>query len=187
MKIKEKLINLFYKTATGGKKKRIVYALFGGTSFLIASLLFIIVPLYLDKLFQVKHFYFYPINQIISVIFLISGITLVVWSINHFYRVRGTPVPFNPPPKLVVAGPFKYTRNPMTTGYFMIMLGTGILFGSLLCVFIFTPLYIFTIVIELKKIEEPELEKRLGNDYAEYKRKVPMFFPRIFKKGSSSY
>jgi protein-S-isoprenylcysteine O-methyltransferase Ste14 len=32
-------------------------------------------------------------------------------------------------------------------------------------------------VWELKAIEEPELEKRLGKDYVEYKKRVPMFFP----------
>ncbi len=34
---------------------------------------------------------------------------------------------------------------------------------------------------ELKKVEEPELEKRLGKDYREYKKQVPMFFPRLKK------
>jgi protein-S-isoprenylcysteine O-methyltransferase Ste14 len=27
--------------------------------------------------------------------------------------------------------------------------------------------------------EDPELEKRLGSEYAEYKRRVPMFFPKF--------
>jgi protein-S-isoprenylcysteine O-methyltransferase Ste14 len=35
------------------------------------------------------------------------------------------------------------------------------------------------IYIELKVIEEPELEMRLGDVYREYKKKVPMFFPRF--------
>jgi protein-S-isoprenylcysteine O-methyltransferase Ste14 len=34
-------------------------------------------------------------------------------------------------------------------------------------------------LIEIKYIEEPELEKRLGKDYLEYKIKVPRFIPRI--------
>jgi protein-S-isoprenylcysteine O-methyltransferase Ste14 len=42
-------------------------------------------------------------------------------------------------------------------------------------------------VWELKAIEEPELTKRLGQDYIEYRKKTPMFFPsleKIFKRGS---
>jgi protein-S-isoprenylcysteine O-methyltransferase Ste14 len=34
-------------------------------------------------------------------------------------------------------------------------------------------------VWELKAVEERELEKRLGKDYVEYKKRVPMFVPRL--------
>jgi protein-S-isoprenylcysteine O-methyltransferase Ste14 len=34
-------------------------------------------------------------------------------------------------------------------------------------------------VWELKAVEERELEKRLGKDYVEYKKRVPMFIPRL--------
>jgi protein-S-isoprenylcysteine O-methyltransferase Ste14 len=37
-------------------------------------------------------------------------------------------------------------------------------------------------LIEIKYIEEPELEKRLGKDYLEYKKKVPRFIPKIKTK-----
>jgi protein-S-isoprenylcysteine O-methyltransferase Ste14 len=36
-------------------------------------------------------------------------------------------------------------------------------------------------VIEFKFIEEPELEKRLGDTYREYKRKTPMLIPKVFR------
>jgi protein-S-isoprenylcysteine O-methyltransferase Ste14 len=36
--------------------------------------------------------------------------------------------------------------------------------------------------MEIKYIEEPELEKRLGKDYIEYKKRVPRFFPKIKRK-----
>jgi len=32
-------------------------------------------------------------------------------------------------------------------------------------------------VWELKKIEEPELIKRIGDEYIEYRRQTPMFIP----------
>ncbi len=34
-------------------------------------------------------------------------------------------------------------------------------------------------MLELKYIEEPELEKRLGQPYVAYKKRVPMFLPRL--------
>jgi protein-S-isoprenylcysteine O-methyltransferase Ste14 len=33
-------------------------------------------------------------------------------------------------------------------------------------------------VIELKYVEEPELERRFGMPYREYKARVPMFVPK---------
>jgi protein-S-isoprenylcysteine O-methyltransferase Ste14 len=47
--------------------------------------------------------------------------------------------------------------------------------------FFFTPLFILANIWELKKIEEPELAKRLGKEYIEYKKTVPMFFPLLKK------
>ena len=68
----------------------------------------------------------------------------------------------------------------MLTGIFMQLFGIGIAVGSLSLLFIFTPVFIVMNVWELKKVEEPELAKRLGDAYVEYKKQVPMFFP--FKK-----
>lgn len=103
----------------------------------------------------------------------------MLWSILHFIRVKGTPVPFNPPPKLVTTGPYSYIRNPMLSGVFILMFGLGILYRSISMFFIFTPLFILFNFLELKAIEEPELENRLGKDYSKYKKRVPMFFPRL--------
>ena len=46
---------------------------------------------------------------------------------------------------------------------------------------IFTPLYISAHLWELKNIEEPELTRRLGEDYLSYQSRTPMFFPKIMK------
>lgn len=40
-------------------------------------------------------------------------------------------------------------------------------------------------VVELKKIEEPELAKRLGKEYLEYKKVTPMFIPKLWPKNTS--
>ena len=95
----------------------------------------------------------------------------------HFLKVRGTPVPFNPPPKLVSTGPYRYARNPMLTGVFLLLFGVGFWLGSASLVLVFTPLYVVMNVWELKHIEEPELVRRLGDEYVEYKRRTPMFVP----------
>jgi len=35
---------------------------------------------------------------------------------------------------------------------------------------------------ELKAVEEPELERRFGEEYISYKKEVPMFIPRLSGK-----
>jgi protein-S-isoprenylcysteine O-methyltransferase Ste14 len=90
---------------------------------------------------------------------------------------------------LVTTGPYAYVRNPMLTGVFALLFGIGLSLGSASLLVIFTPLFILVNVWELKVIEEPELVKRLGQDYIEYRKRTPMFFPslgKIFKKRSSS-
>ena len=46
-------------------------------------------------------------------------------------------------------------------------------------VFIWTPLFLLFNLLELKLVEEPELERRFGESYVEYKRRVPMFVPMV--------
>jgi len=64
----------------------------------------------------------------------------------------------------------------MVAGISMLLLGLGVLLGSTSLVFVFTPLFLLLNVLELRVMEEPELEKRFGNAYLEYKKKVPRFF-----------
>jgi len=67
----------------------------------------------------------------------------------------------------------------MLTGVFILLLSLGLFFRSISLTCIFSPLFILLTVLELKAIEEPELEKRLGEEYIEYKKTVPMFIPRL--------
>jgi protein-S-isoprenylcysteine O-methyltransferase Ste14 len=105
------------------------------------------------------------------------GAVVTGWSAFHFLKVKGTPVPFNPPPTLVCTGPYRYARNPMLTGVFLILFGIGFSLGSMSLVLVFTPLYVLMNYWELKHIEEPELVARLGDGYLEYRGRTPMFIP----------
>lgn len=175
--IREKIISIIHKIATGNRIKRIVLAPIVGGSFSIITFLFAAIPVYLDRVFDNPGFISQPLNYILSIPLAIAGIILGIWTTLIFFRSNGTPVPVNPPPMLITGGPYKYTRNPMHTGLFLIMIASGIYFGSLLSLLVFTPLYIFFDTLILKFIEEPELEKRLGEDYVQYKKRTPMFFP----------
>jgi protein-S-isoprenylcysteine O-methyltransferase Ste14 len=112
---------------------------------------------------------------------LAVGLGFTAWSALHFLRAKGTPVPFNPPPRLVTSGPYGLSRNPMLTGVFLFLLGLGLAMNSVSLVLFFLPLFILANVWELKAIEEPELVKRLGDEYAQYRRRTPMFIPTLWR------
>jgi protein-S-isoprenylcysteine O-methyltransferase Ste14 len=118
---------------------------------------------------------------------LLLGCVLCGWCVILFLRARGTPVPLNPPGELLQTGLYGRMRNPMLAGVFLALFAVGILLHSVSIVFFWTPGYILTHVLELKLVEEPELEKRFGPAYRDYRKRVPMFFPRIWpKRGPSS-
>jgi len=173
----EKLIKVFYKAATSSSKIRNLLTPVGAIFFFTFILLFIVISLQVDKFLQLPKLLPTPWNIVVSIPILAVGGFLSLWSILHFFKARGTPVPFNPPPKLVSTGPYAYVRNPMLTGIFILLFGLGVLFRSISLSLIFTPLFILLNILELKTVEEPELEKRLGKEYLEYKKITPMFIP----------
>ncbi len=67
----------------------------------------------------------------------------------------------------------------MLAGVFLLLFGIGFAIKSLSLVALFTPLYVLVNVWELKEIEEPELVKRLGDEYIAYQQRTPMFIPRM--------
>ena len=81
---------------------------------------------------------------------------------------------------LVTSGMYSYTRNPMMGGALLVLLGEAIIFGSSAILIWF---FVFFIINDLYfyYIEEPALEKRFGQHYKEYKKRVPKWLPKIKK------
>ncbi|MFC2076543.1 methyltransferase family protein [candidate division KSB1 bacterium] len=177
-----KLINFINRTATGRRRLRMILTPVGGLFFFFIVCLFVVVPLLIDRFLALPALLPEPFNFWTALPLLAGGAVLMFWSAARFLIVRGTPVPFNPPPKLVVSGLYGYTRNPMITGLLAVMFGLGLLFRSISLTLVFTPLFALLMFVELKTIEEPELEKRFGRDYLDYRRQVPMFVPRLSRK-----
>ncbi len=173
------IINFLYKTATGSNSSRPFLTLLFGSFFFCIVLLLILASLYLDSYFGLPEFVSRPLGIIVSIPFLAAGAFLWLWCAGKFFKTRGTPVPVNPPPELVTNGPYAYSRNPMMTGLFVMITGIGIFFGSITLTFIMTPLFVLMSILEFKYIEEPELTKRFGKEYTEYKKNTPVIIPRI--------
>lgn len=147
-------------------------------SFVSAAL---ILPVMAEKRLGVQGFLPGWLTGAAGIPLLAVGAILTFWSVALFIWAKGTPVPLNPPPRLVTGGPYAYSRNPMLGGIFIMFFGAGALLNSAALFFIVTPVLVIAARIFVRNVEEPELETRLGLDYVEYREKTPMFFPRFFK------
>jgi len=178
MGIRENWINLLNQAATGTKETRTLLTPIGVTIFGVFTALFVLAALWVDELLNLPNLLPEGARLPVAMPLMVFGIAVTAWSGFHFLKVKGTPVPFNPPPEVVATGPYRYARNPMLTGVFLFLFGLGLAFGSLSLVLFITPLFILVNLWELKEIEEPELVKRFGDEYIEYRRRTPMFIPR---------
>jgi protein-S-isoprenylcysteine O-methyltransferase Ste14 len=140
------------------------------------------VSLYLDRRCGFPPFVSQSVGRTGSFPFLIGGAWLWLWSVGKFLATKGTPVPVNPPPTLVTDGLYAYSRNPMMAGVFLMLAGLGIFFGSVWLTFITTPLAVIVSIIAFRTIEEPELEKRFGEAYRQYRKRTPILIPHIRRK-----
>ena len=179
MNLKKKWIETFYNIATGSRKIRIFFTPLGAFFYGLLILVFIALAVNIDKLIGITRIFPHPLNIFLSLPLFLLALFLIGWSVHNFLKAKGTPVPFNPPPILVTTGPYAYTRNPMLTGVFSLLFGFGVFFGSVSLLIVFTPIFIIINFWELKLIEEPELEMRLGEEYIEYRKRTPMFFPNL--------
>ena len=177
MRFRDRWINFLHSVATGTRMTRSLLTPIGVTVFGVFTALFVFVAVLLDRLLDLPGILPEGASLLVSIPLMVVGLAITAWSVFHFLKVKGTPVPFNPPPKVVKTGPYRYARNPMLTGVFLFLFGLGFGINSFSLVCFFTPLYVLVNVWELKEIEEPELVRRLGDEYIEYRRKTPMFIP----------
>jgi len=93
---------------------------------------------------------------------------------------HGTPAPFAPPRRLVVAGFYRYVRNPMYLGFAAGWIGLWIVFGrSNLTGIAVSVAVAIGVCLFVLLYEEPTLRAKFGTDYERYCRKVPRWWPRV--------
>ena len=182
MGLGDRLAEFIYRIATTSGKLRMVLTPVGITIWVSLSVLLVFASLWLDRFLPVRLGIPVPVTIIVSVILLIIGASLCLRTVYVFVKARGSPVPLNPPQRLVTTGLYSRVRNPMGLGWFTMLFGVGVLLNSISLLFIFTPLFILLNVVYLKTVEEKEMEKKFGQDYLKYKEKVPMFIPRFGRK-----
>ncbi len=116
----------------------------------------------------------------LALLLLIKGIWMAVWSVGLFTKLGegGTPAPWAPPKRLIVAGPYRYVRNPMLSGVFLLLLAETFFFQSA-GLAVWTALFVIANLFWFPFFEEPGLRKRFGAEFEEYCRNVPRYIPRL--------
>lgn len=177
--------NLVYKAAKSTRKIRTLLTPIGATIFCLFTASFVLAAISIDRLLDLPRLLPEMIRLTVSIPVIALGAVITVWSGFHFLKAKGTPVPFNPPPRVVKTGPYMYVRNPMLAGVFVFLYGLGFYINSISLVVFFVPIFVLVNVWELKQIEEPELIKRLGDEYIKYRRETPIFIPSRKPKSNS--
>jgi protein-S-isoprenylcysteine O-methyltransferase Ste14 len=123
-----------------------------------------------------------PAVAVIATVFgclaLALGLGLFAATVRLFASVgRGTLAPWDPPRRLVVAGPYRRLRHPMITGVALALAGLALVARST-GIAIELALFVAINAVYLPLVEEPRLVARFGADYQRYMRQVPRWLPR---------
>lgn len=104
---------------------------------------------------------------------LALGVFLLLWTVRDFYVAgRGTLAPWAPPEELVVAGLYRFSRNPMYIAVILVLSGWAVGFRS-------WTLGIYALAVatgfHLRVVcrEEPWLARKHGEKWDRYKDRVP--------------
>ena len=113
-----------------------------------------------------------------AVVLLAFGLGLAAWCVTLFASVgQGTLAPWDPTRRLVVAGPYRYMRNPMISGVAMLIAGQALWAGSWILV-AWLAAFLAINHVYFVVVEEPGLRARFGDAYRAYAADVPRWLPR---------
>ena len=115
----------------------------------------------------------------LGTVLVVLGLALFLWCVILFvWRGRGTQSPLAPPERFVVTGPYRFVRNPMLLGNFVVLLGESVLFESE-GILVYALAFFIICHLILVRIEEPSLKRCFGGEYEAYLRHVPRWIPRF--------
>jgi protein-S-isoprenylcysteine O-methyltransferase Ste14 len=102
---------------------------------------------------------------------IIGGVALIVTAMGRFRQTGQDPKPWLPSPEMITTGPYQFTRNPMYLGLTLITIGIGHVIGN--GWFAITAVIALLAVQQLAVVhEEAYLERKFGDAYREYKKRV---------------
>ena len=107
----------------------------------------------------------------LGALILLAGIALNVGGFITQKRAGTDPIPFNPSTRIVAHGLYRFSRNPMYIGLALCTLGVAILVNSA-WILLAVPVGLILIDRTVVTREERYLERKFGDEYLNYKRRV---------------
>ena len=118
------------------------------------------------------------LTELLGIVIGVAGAALALWCILTFAVIgKGTPAPFDPPRRLVVAGPYRYVRNPMYLGAALALVGAAVFYRSTALALYSAGFLIVTHLFVLF-YEEPAPNNTFGEEYRSYRSRVRRWLPR---------
>jgi len=112
-----------------------------------------------------------PLARGIGATLAIAGAILILWGVAAMRRARTNIYPSLPATALVIAGPFRFTRNPLYVALAILFLGLTFEFNTWWGVIVLVPL-LAVMHFGVIRREECYLEGKFGEPYRDYCRKV---------------
>ena len=129
----------------------------------------LILSIILRFVFPAFKFVLFPYN-FLGLFVIAYGIYLVInpW---YLFKKHNTPESFDESTAIVSEGIYKYSRNPMYLGGFIILMGLSLTMNNLISL---VPALIFFLFMHFMFIpyEEEKMLKTFGDKYLEYKKNV---------------
>ncbi len=126
---------------------------------------------------------FEPVRYSVGMLIVVLGQLVRYWAAGYIPKYRtekiGAPV-------LITWGPYKWVRNPLYAGNFIMGLGWALMLGWV-WVGAFTAAFLLLYCFIVIPAEEEFLASKFGEQYISYRKKVPSLFPfprKGFPEGS---
>ncbi|HEY5218826.1 MAG TPA: isoprenylcysteine carboxylmethyltransferase family protein [Gemmatimonadaceae bacterium] len=110
-------------------------------------------------------------SRVAALVCVVAAVVVFGWAALSLRRHRTSIVPVRPTAALVIEGPYRITRNPLYLG--LVLLYAGVAFWlDALWPLVLLPVLVFVIQLYAIRREERYLERRFGEEYRAYTRRV---------------
>lgn len=145
------------------------------------SLILVVIPYLITQVeakLGIPNFIF-PMQKIISALLFVAVSSLGIYSAYLMSKIgKGTPLPLDHAPYLVIKGAYAYVRNPMAVSGIGQGIAVALFLGSPL-VFIYAIMGSLVWQVIFRPLEEEDMRERFGKEYEDYCENVKCWIPNL--------